>query len=892
MIIELAYRICYELFHCAGLSIIGVSFAVTLLCLPLYDIAEKWQKIERDTQKRLKPGIARIKACFKGDEQYMILSTFYKQNHYHPLMSLRSSISLLIQIPFFMAAYIFLSRSIDLIGYDFYFIRDFSKPDALFKVGSFSINLLPILMTIINIVAGAIYTKGFPIKEKLQIYLMALVFMIILYNSPSGMVLYWTMNNVFSLIKNFFYKLKNPLRVFRYTMFFILSGMGFFVLFKMKAYHSLPIFFTAFITFFMPKIIQFANYLLNTIFSPVKDNKSLSFSIFFISALAAALLSGLVIPSLLVKSSTAGDFAYIDSYANPLFFIKVSLFQSLGLFFFWPLIIYFLFDKKIKTFLAIFFSVFLLNSVVNAFCFQGDYGNISADLVFTEHKEIKPTFLMANLNNISNLFIITLVLIIIWKKRISILQSLSSILLISFITCGIINAVKINQDFSKVPEPSMQLSSIKKQFKLSKKNKNVIVIMLDKAPGYFFTPALTSVPSLKDFYQGFTFYPNTASLGSWTIQGAPGLYGGYDYTPWEMNHRREVSMKDKHNQSLTLLPELFAQNGFNSYLIDPPYPNYDEKPVFSFLNGKEDITALELTGNYSDLWYENNDYEKRPIKSQRIIRNLIWFGIFKISPMAFRSIVHYKDWWSNTVNIVESTSDFIDRLSVLDFLPEFTEITEDKGNFIFIDNETTHNPGYISAKNFRPIADTFSEVLTNNHPFTHDPGYHAFIAALEILGEWFHFLKEENLYDDTRIIIVSDHGSYQNWPDFKVTEGKLKLSRNREWFNPLLLVKDFNSNGKIKVDNTFMTNADVPAIALNKLIEKAINPYTGNEIKILDKTEKEKMTKISFGEANKVLANKNNGFIINDDDWYTVKDNIFDINNWSKLKVENGELIK
>src|SRR5574344_2375336 len=235
-IIELVYGAFDLTFNIPGVSIIGVSIAVTLLCLPLYAVAEHWQQVERDTEKKLKPGIERIKKSFKGDEQYMILSTYYRENHYHPIMALRSSFGLLIQIPFFIAAYKYLSELSVLKGVSFFFIKDLGAEDAMFRIGSFPINVLPIAMTIINIIAGAIYCKGFPLKDKLQLYGMALIFLVLLYTSPSGLVLYWTMNNIFSLIKNLFYKLKNPLKVLYFTcisigaaldLFFIISGYSF-----------------------------------------------------------------------------------------------------------------------------------------------------------------------------------------------------------------------------------------------------------------------------------------------------------------------------------------------------------------------------------------------------------------------------------------------------------------------------------------------------------------------------------------------------------------------------------------------------------------------------------------------------------------------------------------
>ena len=212
-IFEFFYQFIFEITNNKGIAVIGLSIVVSLVTLPLYMIAESWQEKERLIQKKLKPGIDRIKAVFKGDEQYMILSTFYKQNNYKPIMALRSSFGLLIQIPFFIAAYNFLSNLKPLQGYSFLFIKDFGAPDATFHIGNFAINILPIAMTIINCVAGFIYTKRLSLKEKIQIYVFALFFLVFLYNSPAGLVLYWTMNNVFSLVKNVFYKIKNPKKV-------------------------------------------------------------------------------------------------------------------------------------------------------------------------------------------------------------------------------------------------------------------------------------------------------------------------------------------------------------------------------------------------------------------------------------------------------------------------------------------------------------------------------------------------------------------------------------------------------------------------------------------------------------------------------------------------------
>ncbi|MBQ2464513.1 MAG: hypothetical protein II507_05950, partial [Treponema sp.] len=96
-ILEIFYLFFEELTRSSGISVIGLSFVVTLCCLPLYIIAESWQEKERILEDSMRPGVKRIKKAFKGDEQFMMLNAFYTQHHYHPIMALRSSFGLLIQ---------------------------------------------------------------------------------------------------------------------------------------------------------------------------------------------------------------------------------------------------------------------------------------------------------------------------------------------------------------------------------------------------------------------------------------------------------------------------------------------------------------------------------------------------------------------------------------------------------------------------------------------------------------------------------------------------------------------------------------------------------------------------------------------------------------------------
>ncbi len=209
LLFETAYVFVNKFLYNSGLSIIVLSLIVNTLLLPMYRRADIIQDEERALENRLADVVSHIKKTFQGDERTMMLQTYYRQNNYKPYYALKASLPLVLMVPFFMAAYHFLSNLQELHGMRFGPIIDLGAPDMLLSVGSYKINVLPITMTAINCMSCAIYAQSFKIKEKLQLYGMALIFLILLYNSPSGLVLYWTTNNLFSLGKSLFKKILN-----------------------------------------------------------------------------------------------------------------------------------------------------------------------------------------------------------------------------------------------------------------------------------------------------------------------------------------------------------------------------------------------------------------------------------------------------------------------------------------------------------------------------------------------------------------------------------------------------------------------------------------------------------------------------------------------------------
>lgn len=192
----------YQLTGNWGWAIIIMSLIVNTVILPIYLKAEHWQEEERAIRKSFEDDESMIKRTFKGQERFAMITTMHRLAGYSPLLTLRSSIGFFLQIPFFFAAYHLLSNFEPFHGVSFLGLSDLSKPDELFSICGLPFNLMPILMTVINIGSALIYTKNLSKRDKYQLYGMAAIFLVLLYNAASGLVLYWTFNNIYSLGKN------------------------------------------------------------------------------------------------------------------------------------------------------------------------------------------------------------------------------------------------------------------------------------------------------------------------------------------------------------------------------------------------------------------------------------------------------------------------------------------------------------------------------------------------------------------------------------------------------------------------------------------------------------------------------------------------------------------
>ena len=864
-----------------GLSIIILSLGINLITLPIYNVAEKWQEMERIIQKRMKPKGKDIKAVFKGDEQYMILSAYYRQNNYHPLYALRSLFALFIQIPFFIAAYQLLSELPALKETSFLFLKDLGSPDKLVTIGSISLNILPVIMTVINIAASAVYTKGLELKEKLTLYLTAFLFLILLYNSPSGLVLYWTLNNIFSLFKNIFYKIKLSKKT--WFIIAIIVAVTLTIVIASTSVKRKPVFMSIGFTVLLlitPFIKRLFLYFESKQKKSIFDSDKKRFYIFLSAVSAFLIFIGLVIPSTTIASSPQ-EFANFDNFTNPLGILYYTVIQTFGIFV-WLLCLYKLFSKQIQKYFSYIAVFVLMGSLINAFIFTGNYGDINHFLVFEDSDRLLHGAKYFILNIFTLSLSIVIILSFLYSKFVKFLPSILTIIVISFLTVSGFSGINIYKEYQRLQKTDLRTVINNKAYKVSKTGKNIFILMLDRSMNFFIDPIFENNALVKQEYTGFTLFKNALAFGGGTHISSPSLFGGYEYTPDNLNKRYSELLVDKHNEALSVLPKLFSENGWNVSFTDPPWLNYSWIPDLSVFD-KYDMIAqnIDYQGKYSQSLLKSLKFSQNNANLSAIHRNMLYFSFFRIFPSEIRRVFYSSGNYANSKLPQYITMAFIDSYSALQNIKEEVEFVEDKNCINIIVNNITHEPPKqsdikILQKEFLiPLADKY---CLNEYTAEH---FYANYLAHEECAKFFQFLKENNCYDNSRIIIAGDHGRYSmKTRDMSFLKDFAGTGFKPEELIPLMMMKDFNSDGNLRIDNTFMTLADIPFLTVKDLDEKLqINPFTG----ILFKDSQLKNpAKIMIGgewQADKKLEMTK--FKADENDWAFVKEDVYKPENWS-----------
>jgi YidC/Oxa1 family membrane protein insertase len=161
----------------------------------------------------LAPEVKALKEKYKDDQQKFVQKQMelWKKNKVSPMSG---CLPMLIQTPVFIGFFTMIRSAIELRGAHFLWVADLSKPDTIFMIPGidFPFNLLPLLMGASMLWQSHLTppSPGMdPAQQKMMRY-MPLLFLVFLYNYSAGLALYWTVNNLLTVVQTKLTKSNQP----------------------------------------------------------------------------------------------------------------------------------------------------------------------------------------------------------------------------------------------------------------------------------------------------------------------------------------------------------------------------------------------------------------------------------------------------------------------------------------------------------------------------------------------------------------------------------------------------------------------------------------------------------------------------------------------------------
>ena len=179
-----------------GWCIIFIALGFKLITFPLSQMQVK----SMQRMSVLRPDLDEINKKYKDnpqEKQKRIMQLFKKHN----VNPAKGCLPVIIQMPIFVGLYSAFSNSIELWYSPFIFwIEDLSKPDTVMQILGINLNILPLLMIASQILYQRFTSITMDSQQKMLTYIMPLVMLVFFWQIPSGVTLYWTMQNLISIL--------------------------------------------------------------------------------------------------------------------------------------------------------------------------------------------------------------------------------------------------------------------------------------------------------------------------------------------------------------------------------------------------------------------------------------------------------------------------------------------------------------------------------------------------------------------------------------------------------------------------------------------------------------------------------------------------------------------
>jgi len=179
-----------------ALSIILLTFIVRSILWPIQGRANKSMK----RMQQVQPIMNELKEKYKDTPEKMNqeMIKLYREYKINPAAG---CVPALIQIPIFFGFYTMLGTAVELRNSHFLWVHDLSRPDTIFHLANYPVNILPLCMAATMLVQMQLTPKSGDPAQQRMFMLMPLTFVLITYNYASALALYYTVQNILSIVQ-------------------------------------------------------------------------------------------------------------------------------------------------------------------------------------------------------------------------------------------------------------------------------------------------------------------------------------------------------------------------------------------------------------------------------------------------------------------------------------------------------------------------------------------------------------------------------------------------------------------------------------------------------------------------------------------------------------------
>ena len=472
---------------------------------------------------------------------------------------------------------------------------------------------------------------------------------------------------------------------------------------------------------------------------------------------------------------------------------------------------------KLRTLLSTLILVSLISSILFAFVFEPDLGAMDA-FIFQKPEELKSQW-----NRYIDICVISFSVILIWLvskyQCVFALRNFLTILFIAIFSASVFYATPYIVDKEKRQLSTNNYSleppeAVKKMFTFSKNGQNIVVLMLDMFTGGNMKQILEMDPSLANELDGFTWYPETMSTGSMTLFGLPSILGGEKLAAYNLlDKNRTESLEETINKEWA---NIFNELHHKNYEVSVFEYNWLRTEIINkYLMAPVNlIQANVLWDQLPHIWAQKHriPYDIESINYSKFFYS---YGLFKISPLSKKNRIYRHGKWNKAIHRGwTNRAHSLRGIAQLDSFSQISQVIKStKNQFKFITNETTHAPWSI-GESCLPV-DSSGEYELNSDG-TYKEHIQTEYCAIKSITKWINWMKEQEVYDNSTIIIVSDHGRPDSEQIYKSWAGTPPVNVA---FHAVLLVKPQKSNGKLLVNNALTMNYDVRALIQNSFYQ-------------------------------------------------------------------------